>query len=182
MDGLDESHKWKMRTARNFIVYMAYPILNQFRNDFTIGKFLLKYQFLFILISCNLNRRLTGFFIHRQARRLAKGIRLISGFSSLPVDEQKAEESRKLIRLFFKDMVKKYDDLYGTYTHHNFLHVVEDLIRFRCHLDRNSSYDFETYHQQYKRLFKPGPKAHIQIKYVAFIHFKDFNVSTIFSI
>lgn len=105
---------------------------------------------------------------HRQARRLVKAIRLISGFSSLPVDEEKAEESTKLIRLFFREMVKEYDDLYATYTHHNFLHVVQDLLRFQCHLDRNSSYDFETYHQQYKRLFKPGPKQHIQIKYVFF--------------
>lgn len=141
MTKFSERGKWKMRQRRHFFFYMAYAVFKQFFADYEDGGF-----------------------IRQQLQRLVHALRGVGGFSSRPVPRQVVRRSQLLISKFFRSMVGKYKETFATWKAHVFLHLLEDVTFYACHLDRNSAHIYETFHQNYKRLIHPGPKVHIQLK------------------
>jgi hypothetical protein len=84
----------------------------------------------------------------------------------MPVPAENLDLAEKLFLTYFRKNVEKFGPTYATYTNHNSLHFIQDLRNFGCEGDRSSTYDFETHHQMYRTLIVPGPKPHIQIRYV----------------
>jgi hypothetical protein len=70
-----------------------------------------------------------GSFLLLQVQRLVHGIRLISGFSVLPVEKKLALAARRLFRTMCTDLIQYCGDQFATHMCHAFLHMVEDVIR-----------------------------------------------------
>lgn len=141
MTRFSERSKWKMRQRRNFFFYMSYALFKQFFADFEHGGF-----------------------IKQQLQRLMHALRGVGGFSCRPVPRHVVRKSQMLLSKFFRSMVGKYGEKFATWKAHVFLHVLDDVTNFACHLDRNSAHIYETFHQNYKRLIHPGPKVYLQLK------------------
>jgi hypothetical protein len=74
------------------------------------------------------------------------GLRLIAGNSVKPIPEAHVDKASGLFRRYMKEMTRTYWNQYMSFTHHNFLHLVDDVRAYHCHLDRNSAYVFENFH------------------------------------
>jgi hypothetical protein len=70
-----------------------------------------------------------GSFLLLQVQRLVHGIRLISGFSVVPVEKKLALAARRLFRTMCTDLIQYCGDQFATHMCHAFLHMVEDVIR-----------------------------------------------------
>lgn len=140
MSSLEMYKKWKMRQARNFFMYLAYPAWKQF------GAPYLK----------------DGNSLLLQIKRILHGLRLVAGFSAFPIQPSKLEKAQSLFKSYANVMAGRIQ-YWSSYKNHNLLHVLEDCHNKGCHLDRNSAYKYESFHQLYKKLFQRGPMTHIQI-------------------
>lgn len=140
LTGLDDALHWKMHSARNFFLYLAYPLMMTFSSSIKEGQF----------------------FLH-QVKELVQGLRILCGFSSQPLLPHRVHEAKVLFRNYITGMKDKFGPSYMSFVHHLFVHLYEDCLFFNCPLDRNSANDFETFHQAYARLIQRGPAAHIQL-------------------
>jgi hypothetical protein len=82
------------------------------------------------------------------------------------VPAKQLDDAEKLFKEYFDKGVALFGPHFASYTIHNTLHFVEDLRNYPCHADNGSTYDFETFHQIYRKLMFPGPKQHLQIRCV----------------
>lgn len=144
MTKFSERGRWKMRQRRNFFFYLIYAVFKQFVPDFQNGEFILQ-----------------------QLRFLMHALRLVGGFSNQPIESHVVQASQKLIERFFKGMVSQYGDGFATWKAHQFLHLLRDSVQYGCRMDRNSAHIYESFHQNYKGLIHPGPKVHVQLRYVS---------------
>jgi hypothetical protein len=136
---LTTSDSYKMRVARNFATYMIWPVCNFIREETDEVSGDDRY----------------GTFLVRMAQRLFHGIRLVAGFSALPAPEENRIAAKKLFEAFLIEASRR-DLRFCGFAPHNCVHVFEDMAKFECHLDFNSAYVFEGFHQDYKDFVKPG--------------------------
>lgn len=141
MTDLSDAKKWKMRTNRLFVTYIAYPALRYFSSAM----------------------RSYGSFLTTQSQLLFHSLRLVGGFSVLPVPDWKLDKAERILDKYFSKTVSAFGEEAASYTLHNSKHVVHDAREFGCHIDNNGVYNCESYHQRYKRLLKNGPKPYKQI-------------------
>jgi hypothetical protein len=104
-----------------------------------------------------------GTFLLKQLRRIFHAFRLVAGFSVVRPDPSRCEQAQSIIEDFLQDMLDRFGDLWAKFTAHNLAHLIEDMIYFDCHLDMNSAYSYENYHQHYNKKIKPGAKADAQL-------------------
>jgi hypothetical protein len=136
---------YKMRQFRNIVVYLLFMVVR--------------------VVCEQIDERVDSFgsFLKRESERLCHAIRLLSGFSVVPVQKAKTQKAQKLLEEFLRECSLR-DSRFNSFTAHNVVHLVQDMTRFVCHLDRNSAYPFESFHQEYTNLVKPGPDAVTQLK------------------
>lgn len=138
---LNEYEKWKARQTRNYFMYLALPSLHQFSAVF--GKEVRFYE--------------------AQIQQLVVALRLVGGFSSQPVPPNDLDRAETIFQNFAQKMVNKCGYLWATHKNHNVVHVTSDCRNKQCHLDRNSAYAAENFHQIEKRLIQRGGHTHVQI-------------------
>lgn len=100
----------------------------------------------------------------RMLKYVLHGLRLVAGFSSQPVPAERVEKAKWLLREYIGGMMKLFGDTYASYANHNVVHLVEDVEKFECHLDRNSAYAYENFHALYSKMLQPGKDQHAQIR------------------
>ncbi len=136
----------KMRQLRNLFVYLLWVVVHHVRQE----------------INEAAADGVFGDFLLKQTQRLFHGMRLIAGFSITPVPQARREASSRLIQEFLTDAVKA-DIRFARVTGHHFFHLHEDMVTFSCHLDANSAYPFESFHQLYKDEIQPGARPATQL-------------------
>lgn len=147
MTKFSDRGKWKMRQRRNFFFYLGYPTFRQFVGDFRNGDFIIEHL-----------------------QYLMHALRGVAGYSNLPIAHDVIERSEKLIKRFFDGMLEHYGPHFATWKAHQFLHILSDAKYYGCEMDRNSAHVYESFHQNYKCLIHPGPRVHIQLRYVRSFH------------
>lgn len=141
LTNLSDQSKWKLRQRRNFFFYPAFAILSQVAEDLHDGEYLLL-----------------------QARNLIHALRLVGGFSNQPLSVHVLKQARWLLKEFVSRSIEKHGDGYATWKVHTLLHFLDDAEFFKCHAERNSADVYETFHQLWKKMVHPGPKAYVQLK------------------
>ena len=137
---------YKMRQFRNIVVYLLFMVMRVVFED----------------IDDRTGTAAFGSFLKNESERLCQAIRLLSGFSVIPVQNAKTKKAQKLLEEFLFECSQR-DTRFNGYNPHNVVHLVQDIITFLCHLDRNSAYPFESFHQEYTGLVKPGPDPVTQL-------------------
>jgi hypothetical protein len=147
LTGLCTIKSYKMRQYRNIVVYLLFMTLRVVYQE----------------IDERNEADMFGSFLKRESERLCRAIRLVAGFSVIPVPTAKAKEAQKLLEKFLLECAQR-DGRFNSFTAHNAVHLVQDMTTFLCHLDRNSAYPFESFHQEYTGLIKPGPNPVTQLR------------------
>jgi hypothetical protein len=148
----------KCRSARNFFTYLLLPILMHVEADINATNLMHGGK---PLPSASVQPE--GTFLLTQVRRLFHAFRLISGNSVTPVALEKRTEAQGLLEEVLEDCTGRYGDHWAKYTAHNLVHLTEDMAKFSCHLDVNSAYAYENYHQKYNKIMKAGAKPEAQL-------------------
>ena len=128
-----------MRVARNFAAYLIWAVCRSIKEQADEVSDEDRY----------------GTFLVKMAQRLFHGIRLVAGFSVLPAPEGNKKAAKKLFESLLADAARR-DLRFCGFSPHNCVHFFEDMDKFECHLDFNSAYVFEGFHQDYKDFVKPG--------------------------
>jgi hypothetical protein len=147
LTGLCTIKSYKMRQYRNIVVYLLFMTLRVVYQE----------------IDERNEADMFGSFLKRESERLCQAIRLLAGFSVIPVPTVKAQQAQKLLERFLLECAQR-DGRFNSFTAHNAVHLVQDMTTFLCHLDRNSAYPFESFHQEYTGLIKPGPNPVTQLR------------------
>jgi hypothetical protein len=142
LKGLEFYPKFKMRESRNWATYLLLPTIYLMKKHLPIEQRENDYE---------------------AVKKLARGIRLVAGFSASPVNEDNRRKAQSLFDDFAEYLVGRCGVDCMTYKNHKILHITEDMERYKCHFDHLTAYQFENMHSIWNYLVHKGPQMHIQL-------------------
>lgn len=82
-----------------------------------------------------------------------------------PLPPETLERARKHIRLFIEIYTNEVQGLSAmTYKMHSLIHLIDDLVKYLCHMEFLSSYKYENFHSKWKTWLRSGNKPLEQIR------------------